>query len=166
MGEDSSTEMRSSLLLAGFCVLAAMCFVPMAEAAPEITNKVYFDIEIGGQAMGRITMGLYGKAVPKTENFRALCTGEKGYGYQGSRFHRVLQDEFHNLGFVQGGDITRGDGTGGQSIYGPTFKDENFKLSHRRAGLLAMANNHLGPNLIVSPDGGFPSPLEGSRSTW
>ncbi|KAI3780940.1 hypothetical protein L2E82_10934 [Cichorium intybus] len=153
MGREISNILRLRFLIV-FLIGAVLVFLAFSsfseheeetvEEVHEITHRVFLDVDIDKQRLGRIIIGLYGEVVPKTvENFRALCTGELGKDkngktlhYKGTPFHRIIP------GFmIQGGDIAFRDGRGNQSIYGGTFRDENFKIKHSHPGMVAMVNS-------------------------
>ncbi|PNF37436.1 Peptidyl-prolyl cis-trans isomerase B [Cryptotermes secundus] len=124
------------IILVFYLSIANVSSSEAGKKGPKVTDKVWFDITIGEEEKQRIEIGLFGKTVPRTvKNFVELAKKPEGEGYKGSKFHRVIKDFM-----IQGGDFTKGDGTGGRSIYGDRFADENFKLKHYGAGWLSMAN--------------------------
>lgn len=124
--------------------LVLLVALAAADTLDTVTQKVFFDIHKNGQPAGRLVFGLFGNTVPKTAaNFATLADGSAGIGlsgkplaYKGSKFHRIIRDFM-----AQGGDFTKDNGTGGESIYGAKFEDENFILKHTKPGLLSMANS-------------------------
>lgn len=126
------------LLILSYCclVIASSSTSSDSKKGPKVTVVAWFDIKVGDENPARIEVGLFGKTVPKTvENFVELTKKPEKEGYKNTKFHRVIKDFM-----IQGGDFTKGDGTGGYSIYGDRFADENFKLKHYGAGWLSMAN--------------------------
>ena len=131
---------RSRFLLFGMLTGLASLTSPLAAQEKPMLPRCFLDISVDGTKLGRVVVELRTDVVPKTaENFRALCTGEKGFGFKWSSFHRVIPQFM-----CQGGDFTNHNGTGGKSIYGAKFADENFTLKHTGPGVLSMAN--AGPN--------------------
>lgn len=130
---------RREFILSSVAVFASGETIMSIAESPKLP-RCFLDITADGKPLGRIVVELRSDVVPKTaENFRALCTGEKGFGFKGSSFHRIIPQFM-----CQGGDFTRHNGTGGKSIYGEKFADENFTLKHTGPGILSMAN--AGPN--------------------
>ncbi|XP_076470211.1 uncharacterized protein LOC143300437 [Babylonia areolata] len=134
--------MNGLILTISLLVFTVVCSNSKAQDADKatVTKKVVLDVTIDGEEAGKIAIGLFGGVVPRTvDNFLQLATGQNGYGYKGTKFHRIISDFM-----IQAGDIVNGDGTGSKSIYGETFDDENFKLKHYGSGWVSMANR--GPN--------------------
>jgi len=130
----------SALFLLGIFA-CAFAQVEISQSPEEVTQKVFFDITIDGEFVGKVVIGLFGNTVPRTVlNFATFCNdGFNGFAYNGTKFHRVIR-----AFMIQGGDVVNGDGTGSISIYGPRFDDENFTVRHAGPGYVSMAN--AGPN--------------------